>query len=88
MNFTSYFDVTWSTSLPWTLDYSNFYVSTIVPHEKPPRVLYNLIIGVVLTSMTFLGQILVLYIFKTTKKLHQPSNYFIVSLALADLCIR
>lgn len=50
----------------------------------------NVVIGIVLTLLTFIticGNLLVVISVCFVKKLRQPSNYLIVSLALADLSV-
>ena len=63
------------------------YLATTAEPEEDTFSLTNLIAGTLMTLITFFGQILVFIVVSKDARLRTPSNYFIVSLALADFLI-
>lgn len=75
-----------STSLPSLINTSLLNLDDVVVHEKPEKVYWALLLIILPISAVF-GNILVILSVYKEKCLQSVTNYFIVSLAFADLFV-
>ena len=66
---------------------ANIYFNATEQGEQNSFAIVLLICGVIMTGVTFVGQLVVFIVTWNDRRLRRPHNYYIISLALTDFLI-
>ena len=79
-------DVTNAWNFSTKMDFPSIYVAPLWRTDFTLAVLYCILVGVALLLGTF-GNLIILTVTLTTDAMNKVGKYFVVNLALADLCV-